>query len=382
MEASLYIHIPFCIKKKCDYCDFFSVPVKPPASADSMLDLYIETLLEEGERLFKNYLLDSIPSVFIGGGTPSILGPANVSKLLSGLSELVERFSSSKPQEITIEANPESANEAFLAAIREGGVSRLSLGVQSFHGPSRKAVNREGDENLLRERLALAAKYYSLSFSADLISGLPFHDEKVLLDDIDELLSFRPAHVSLYALTVAPDTALGMRGCSSLPPRDYSDALWLRGRDALEKAGYTQYEVSNFCLPGKESLHNIRYWRMKNWLALGPSASGTIINDKTGSGLRYTYPSEVDNWKTAVYEDLDTLTLIKESFLMGFRYAEGPDEELFERRFRRTIESCIPKTAEAWRSRGLLRKDKSALTKKGLLFLDAFLREAFQELDV
>jgi len=395
MNASLYIHVPFCAGGKCDYCDFYSIPLK---DGDPRPEHFVEKILSEAERLFETFKPASIPTLYIGGGTPSILGTAGIRRLLLGLSERTARFSIAVPAEITVEANPESADEAFLAAAHEGGATRLSLGIQTFHGPSRRAVHRLGselhsDETLLSSRLALAAQYFPGSFSADLITGLPFQDERVLLDDIAALLDYRPAHVSLYALTVEPGTPLAVSLTAAkkaaailLPPQDVADRLWLSGRDALEKAGYNQYEVSNFCQSGKESRHNIRYWRMQNWLALGPAASGTIIDDETGTGFRYTIPRDVDAWLTGkilepFFEELDPLTLIKETFLMGFRYIEGPDEELFRRRFRRDIPELIPKTVDTWQDRGLLRKDKMAFTGEGLLFLDRFLIEAFGELD-
>ena len=397
MEASLYIHIPFCAGQKCDYCDFYSVPEKP---GDGRLELYTESLLTEAEKVFDTYRPEKVPTLYIGGGTPSILGAAGIGRLLKGLVNIIARYSPGAPDEITVEANPESADEPFLAAARGGGATRLSLGIQTFYGPSRKAVNRSGAETssaetLLTRRLALAAEYFPGAFSADLVSGLPFQDEKILHDDIAALLSYKPAHVSLYALTIEEGTPLAENvagGRLALPEGDEADKLWIFGRDLLEKHGYNQYEVSNFCLSGKESRHNIRYWLMKNWLALGPSASGTIIDDDAGTGLRSTFPPNIGAWLEtapgrsqrpgAVFtEELDTFTLIKESLLMGFRYIEGPDNDLFRRRFSRGIEDFIPKTLNTWRARGLLRKDKAALTKEGLLFLNPFLLDVFRELD-
>ena len=368
MEASLYIHVPFC-QSKCDYCDFFSVPLKP---SDRRAEFFVNTLLAEAERLFKKYPADSVPTVFIGGGTPSVLGSALTRRLLKGIFSLIRRFSP-PPIEVTVEANPESADEAFLAAIREEGATRLSLGVQTFYRPSRNAVHRAGDAAIPGERLALAAAFFPGAFSVDLMSGLPLQSKSVLLDDIARVASYKPAHISLYALSGKKAAGLN---------RDEADDLWLCGRDALEKAGYSQYEVSNFCLPGGECNHNIRYWRMRNWLALGPSASGTIIDDETGTGFRFTYPPDADRWLERVNEHLDTLTLIKETFLMGFRCLEGPDEGSFLRRFKRPIADAIPETLGAWRSRSFLSEDKRALTKEGLLFLDPFLLDAFEELDL
>jgi oxygen-independent coproporphyrinogen-3 oxidase len=385
-EASLYVHVPFCSGGKCGYCDFYSLPVAPD---DPRPELYIHTLLAEAGRLFETFRPGRVPTLYIGGGTPSVLGPDGISRLLAGILDLVSRLSTA-PGEITVEANPESADEAFLDAIREEGATRLSLGVQTFHRPSRRALHRNGTESssALRKRLSLAAEYFPAAFSVDLISGLPFQTEKILLDDIAGVLFHKPAHVSFYSLTREPGTPLAKAGNNiALPCRDEADQLWLTGRDALEKAGYGQYEVSNFCLGGKESKHNIRYWLMKNWLALGPAASGTIINDETGSGTRYTVPRDLDAWLGAgcnfsqvnggiapEIEELDTPTLIKESILMGFRYVEGPDNDLFRKRFHKSIAECIPKTSGEWQiTRGL--------GKEALLLLDRFLLDAFSELD-
>ena len=345
-------------------------------------------MLEEGERLFQVLRPDSVPTLYIGGGTPSILGAAGIGRLLSGLSRCITAFAP-PPQEITVEANPESCDEAFLAAAREGGTTRLSLGVQAFHAPSRLAIGRIGGATT-RKYLAIATGYFPGAISVDLISGLPFQDERVLLDDIDTVLGYAPAHVSLYALTLYPETTLE----APLPSADEADSLWLCGRDALEKAGYGQYEISNFCLNGRESRHNIAYWRMMGWLALGPAGSATVISNETGCGLRYTIPPEADRWLEAggcgfsedsgykpLIETLDRMSLIKETILMGFRYIEGPDEALFRRRFNRNLEDCLPETISAWRSRGLFRNDKCALTKSGMLLLNRFLVEAFNELD-
>ena len=389
MNASLYIHVPFCAERKCTYCAYYSLPV---TANDPCLEHFVESTLLEATELFEKYKPKEIPTLHVGGGTPSILGAAGIRRLIGGVLKLISGFSHQMPSEITVEANPESADEAFLTAAREAGVTRLSLGVQTFHEPSRRAVNRE---TLLPKRLALAAEYFPENFSVDLISGLPFQNKKILLDDITAVTGFSPAHVSLYALTLEPETPL------KFDQMEDAEELWIYGRDALENSGYRQYEISNFCLDGKESQHNIRYWRMLNWLALGLGASGTIIDDKTGTGIRYTNPefyhAKVERSKglrnisklssilgvlaSSREEQLDKLTLIKETLLMGFRYIEGPDEALFQRRFRRNINGLIPKTIETWRERGLLQKDKCALTKEGLLLLNRFLMEVFDELE-
>jgi oxygen-independent coproporphyrinogen-3 oxidase len=378
VSSSFYIHVPFCAGK-CGYCDFYSIPIE---QNDTRLAVYVDKVLQDCEFLINEFDVKLIPSVYIGGGTPSILGSDLIKKMLNGL-----KFSSA---EITLEANPESCDEDFLSAAKENGVTRISLGIQTFNDASRKLVQRKGEAKLLPQKIKAVSDIYGRDFSVDLISGLPFQNEDILMADLDKVLAFKLGHVSLYALTLDPLTPLGIAVAKAevpLPAKDEADRLWIAGRDALEKAGYAQYEVSNFCMPGYESRHNLRYWHMENWLGIGPAASGTIINDNTGTGQRFTVAQNVDNWlrrkpgekPPGISEDIDTITLIKETFLMGFRLTDGPDNDLFQRRFGRSIENTIPQTLYAWRKRGLFHEHKTALTKQGLLLLNAFLVEAISE---
>jgi oxygen-independent coproporphyrinogen-3 oxidase len=296
MTASLYIHVPFC-PQKCAYCDFYSVPIAC-SDAQALIDPYIDAVLEDIEGQIGLFNVNNMPSVYIGGGTPSALGAERITRLLASIKALLSNMDT-PPVEFTVEANPESTDGAFLQACVEGAVSRISLGVQSFCEASRKAVRRQGGIGRLEDSLALASRYYPDAFSADLITGLPFQTGAVVCQDIRRLLSFRPAHVSLYSLILDPQTPLGIQAASGsafLPLPDEADNLWITGRDLLESSGFRQYEASNFCLPDKTSAHNIRYWRMGNWLGAGPAASGTIINDETGTGKRFTYPPDIEGY--------------------------------------------------------------------------------------
>ncbi|MDR2136436.1 MAG: radical SAM family heme chaperone HemW [Treponema sp.] len=387
---SLYVHVPFC-RSFCDYCDFYSV--RAGAEDRALLDRYLGVLAADARRIFEEFPPAAVPTVYIGGGTPSVLGAEGISRLLAALSGLPE---GPEGRELTVEANPESLDAEFLRACRDAGANRLSLGVQSFSPRLRALVHREGRAEAVCRALDLAAEFFPRSFSADLLSGLPGQDEEALLGDIARLLGFGPAHVSLYALSLEEGTPLWDRA-AELPPQDRADRLWISGRDALEGAGYRQYEVSSFSPPGRESRHNMRYWGMKNWLALGPSGSGTLIDDREGAGLRLSWPADLETWLAAGPdwrsrlrpEPLDRLTLMKESLLMGFRRARGPDAPLFERRFGCSPEEAIPKTLAKWRGRGLATAPDAdpgpdsgpALNGAGLLFLNTFLAEAFAELE-
>jgi oxygen-independent coproporphyrinogen-3 oxidase len=364
ITASLYLHIPFCAQK-CAYCDFYSRPLRGDWAR---LDRYLDRLYHAVRRQLDLFRVRRTPSVYIGGGTPSLLGARRVAALLSFLKKTLP----SSPAEITVEANPESLDEAFLGACAEGGVHRLSIGVQSFHDPSRESCSRGGSAALVREKLCLAAES-GLPLALDLISGLPFQDERALCADIAAALSYRPVHLSLYDLCVEEGTPLAARvaaGETALPSAEEAEELWLLGSSLLKEAGYEHYEVSNFAKNGAYSRHNLRYWRMENWLGAGKSASGTIINDETGEGLRVT---------GGVFTRLNRADLIKESIMMGFRTIFGPPAALFRSRFGANIDSFIPQTLRRWRSRGLLHG--GALDAQGLLLLNRFLKDAFSELD-
>ena len=403
-QASVYLHIPFCFGK-CDYCDFYSISVDPD---DPRLSLYVDALIRDAASQLAAFGVREVPTLYIGGGTPSVLGTAAIARLLDALAALLPPGE----REFTVEANPESVDRPFLEACRAGGVNRISLGLQSFHDASRRLVNRRGSGADAMEALALSSALFPGSVSADLLSGLPGQDEAQLLRDIDALLAQHPAHVSLYALTLEDGTPLASRVPalgSLLPQGEEADALWLAGAQALEAEGYERYEVSNFAQGEKRSQHNTRYWRMENWLGVGAGASGTVIDDHSGRGLRisvaqdiaaYLENPELDSQTVSAcldspelegrfdsspsvhaIEELDAATLLKETCLMGFRYIEGPDLALVQKRFHRDLGDCIPLSLAKWRRRGFLREDACALTKEGLLFLNPFLLDVFSELD-
>jgi len=337
------------------------------------MDLYLKALIEDVKYQLEYFNVNEIRTVYIGGGTPSVLGAKRLNILLKALND-IPGFS---PVEFSIEANPESVTEEFLYVCREGGISRISLGVQTFNQKSRLAVNRRGDVNLLEKQLALVSNMFPGAFSADLITGLPFQSEESVKDDIKRLLAFNPVHVSLYSLILEEGTPLEKKlktGAVRLPDDDTADRIWLEGRGALINAGFSHYEVSNFAQEGKRCLHNIRYWIMDGWLGTGPGASGTMINEDNGTAERFTFAPDLQSYinspciKNAACEKLDRDALIRETLLMGYRYREGPDKAKFKRRFGCAIEDCIPKTLENWKN-----KDK-------MLFLNKFLIEAFSEL--
>lgn len=366
---SLYIHFPFCASF-CDYCDFYSVKTKN--NNDEYIKAYLSALITDIKNQIKLFSVNEITTAYIGGGTPSLAG-----NKISFLLDELNRITCFKPAEFTIEANPESLTEDFLRLCRGGGINRLSLGVQTFHEPSRNAVSRKGDIKTIKENISLACKYFSGNLSFDLITGLPFQNEEIIKQDIKTLLAFEPSHISLYSLTIEDETPLKekIRGKKvMLPDDDTADSLWLCGIDELKKAGFDHYEVSNFAMEGKECLHNTRYWQMRSWLGAGAAASGTIIKNENEI-KRFTYANDIDAYiknpfiNSALCEEPDKDTFLKESLLMGYRCKEGPDPQVFKKRFGRTISDYIPNTL-------LKYKDKEKM-----LYLNSFLSDAFIELE-
>jgi oxygen-independent coproporphyrinogen-3 oxidase len=385
LKAALYIHIPFC-EKKCGYCDFYSIPVD---TADELLDRFVECLCRDVSGQLDTFGVTETDSVYMGGGTPSLLGARRMKDVL----EFLTARMTASPAEFTVEVNPESLNEDFLRVCKAGGVTRISCGVQTFSAASRRAMLRQGDTSRLHNALALLDEAYGGAFSADIISGLPYQDEAALLRDLETLLSYGPAHVSLYDLTLEKNTPLYrdvLSRTATLPTPEAAERLWIAGRDFLEAAGYPQYEVSNFAPAVSRSAHNIVYWRMGSWLGAGPSASGTIITEADGetetSGLRRTVKPCVTGYVSdapdgVLVETLDRAVLIKETFLMGFRYIEGPDAALFKKRFGLAIENLVPATLGRWRADGKMNGAGLALNRDGLLMLNLFLTDCFIELD-
>ena len=369
ISCSLYIHIPFC-GSLCDYCDFYSVNINDVN--DGYIVSFLNALIHDIKNQIDFFNVKEIISCYIGGGTPSILG-----KKIKILFNALNGIAVFSPYEFSIEANPESVTEDFLSICRESGVNRLSLGVQTFHEKSRNAVNRTLSAGVLEDCLALSSRYFPGMMSADLITGLAYQNKKTVQDDIKRLLRYEPVHVSLYSLSVEDGVPLKEKINNKtivMPDCDFSDSLWLSGRNILLKEGFNHYEVSNFSVPGKECFHNIRYWQMQNWLGAGPSASGTVIDENTGTAKRYTYSNDISAYIKSAgdvrkTEELNRTTLLKECILMGYRCEKGPDPLLFKNRFGRTAEECIGKTFEKWKD-----KDK-------MLFLNGFLSDAFIELD-
>ena len=283
MRPPLYIHIPYCLQK-CGYCDFFSKPsgTVPPE--------YVKAVSRQIEYLAKAFCVEEWKSVYIGGGTPSLLNPSD----LKNLCKTIKAAATNKAAplaancEWTIEMNPGTLSRELLETAASCGINRLSVGVQCKNQKVLDAIGRRASEAQIEEAARLIKNFWPNEWSADLIAGLPFQTKEDIARDIDFIERNGAKHVSLYALTLEEGTPLKNAIDAGKIPYDEEDAeeLWLYGRDLLEERGFAQYEVSNFAKAGFESKHNSAYWALDSYLGAGAGAAGTIYGKPTG--WRYT----------------------------------------------------------------------------------------------
>ncbi len=379
---SLYIHVPWCVRK-CPYCDFNSHKAEehiPEAE-------YVQALLEDLEAdLF--YVQDrEIQTIFIGGGTPSLLSVEAYKNLLAGLQEKVTFV---KDIEITMEANPGTFEAEKFAGYRKLGINRLSIGVQSFADHQLKHLGRihDGQQAVAAIKMAKTAGFDN--FNIDLMHGLPDQSEEQALADIQQAIDLGPTHMSWYQLTIEPNTEFFKR--PPVLPED--ETLWdiqEAGQELLAKHGFVQYEVSAYAQAGKQATHNLNYWQFGDYLGIGAGAHGKVT-DLVNQPESLTASPVLRTWKTrapkdfliAAINDSKSFLAGKESiqnedlgleFLMNaLRLQQGFDLRLFEQRTGYPLDT-IAKGIQAAIDKGLLTRsdDQIKTTAKGSLFLNEIL---------
>jgi oxygen-independent coproporphyrinogen III oxidase len=382
MNASLYVHVPYCLKK-CDYCDFYSVPL----SRDNVFSPYIETAAKEISLRKRIFGVDRWSTVYIGGGSPSLLKPLDIRALGAAIRKDLA-YDGDEAPEWTIEANPEDVTAEWLHACEEAGINRLSLGLQSLRDPALAAIGRRGSAASNLEALELAASDWKGRLSVDFIAGLPVLTDGELVEDLRRTLDYGPDHVSLYSLTIEEGTPLHGRiraKAIAMPDEDAATAQWIAGRDFLESGGLRQYEVSNFARPGFESKHNLTYWALRSYVGVGPGATGTICRGK--ESFRYTDNRDIEAWTRdpiahAEEESIGQTDTLAEAIIMGFRLSRGLDRKAFKDRFGVELSAVIGKTATKWQHKALLEisETRMNLTQEGLLVLNRFLVDCLEEL--
>lgn len=264
--AGLYIHIPFC-RSKCSYCDFYSAS----GYKSDIVGRYVDCLLIEFDIRLGEVASERIETVYLGGGTPSLLYPHNLSRLCRGLNQ---RLDMSVIKEWTIEANPEDIDYDFLNLLRDCGINRVSIGIQSFDDRSLSVIGRNHCSRHSIEAINLLSKS-GWNYSADLMYGLPFQTIEMFNDDLKRLLDYNPPHFSAYILTVDPHTRLGVKVDKSeikLPDDGVIEQMYAHLCRFSSARGYCHYEISNFSRPEFESIHNSSYWNGTSYIGLGAGA--------------------------------------------------------------------------------------------------------------
>lgn len=325
----IYIHIPFC-KSKCDYCDFYSLPGREEQMAryHRALMLHLRSLIPE----MKKYSIDTI---YFGGGTPSFYGEKRLKEILT----LLQRhFPVSRFAEITLECNPDSVSASMLSQLRKAGVNRVSLGMQSADSTQLQCIHRVHTPAQTEQAVQSIRAAGIRNLSLDLIYGLPGQDMESWLESLRRAIALAPEHISCYGLKVEPDTPLAERvdAGEELPDGDLQADMYLAAVDMLRKAGYYQYEISNFAKKGMESRHNLKYWMGQEYIGLGPGAHSFF------NGQRYAYRRDLEAYISrlentqGILEDIhpiDAAEAAREYLLLRMRTIYGIEEWEYRRKF-------------------------------------------------
>lgn len=286
--TSLYIHIPWCIRK-CPYCDFNSH--KSPKQIQETQ--YIEALIADMAADLDYLPQREIATIFIGGGTPSLFSGKSYEKLLQQLQQLV---TFAPNIEITLEANPGTVEKSRFQDYHQVGINRLSLGIQSFDPQHLKSLGRIHDDQQAHQAIEAARLAGFDNINLDLMHSLPHQTVKQGLDDLHQALNYQPEHLSWYQLTLEPNTVF-YKQRPALPHEDIIDELEKQGMAFMKTQGYQRYEISAFCKPDKAARHNMNYWLFGDYYGIGAGAHGKITQDKVTRTHKHRQPKDYVNPK-------------------------------------------------------------------------------------
>ena len=363
----LYVHVPFCFHK-CHYCDFYSITRQSPQRMERFVDL---TLAEAALWRERSDLVLKPETVFFGGGTPSLLPPGAMSRLLEGLAE---RFDLTGVCEWTVEVNPATADLSYLRMMRAGGVNRISLGAQSFDRRELATLERHHDPADVPRALAWAREAGFERLSIDLIYGIPGQTPESWRQSLVEAVALGTRHLSCYGLTYEPNTPMAVRrrlGRVTPAAEEVELGMLWEARTRLAAAGMPAYEISNYAAAGEESLHNLGYWTGQNYIGLGPAAASHV------EGRRWRNDPHLGRWEHQVqagglpaieYEELTPGQRAGELAMLGLRLASGIDLDEIARRTRVDARSVFSDVLARLIGAGLLEEagGRIRLTDKGL----------------
>ena len=367
---SLYLHLPWCVKK-CPYCDFNS------HAAQAIPEVaYIDALLLDLERALPDIWGRKIHTVFFGGGTPSLFSADGIDRILTGVRTLTPLLPGA---EITLEANPGTVEAAKFTGFRAAGVTRVSLGIQSFNPRHLKALGRIHDDMEARRAAELAATHFD-TFNLDLMFALPGQTLDEAIADIDTALTFQPPHLSAYHLTLEPNTPFGHTAPPNLPDDDLAADMQLAIETRLDEAGMQHYETSAYARPNHASRHNLNYWQFGDYLGIGAGAHSKLsFHDRVLRQMRTKHPQQYMDAVQQGAHIVDTRTLARadlpfEFMMNALRLNEGVPAALFEERTGLPLVVCNAALEKA-RAQGLLLPNATRLqpTLQGQRFLNDLL---------
>lgn len=392
---NLYIHFPYCLYK-CHYCDFNShaTPLTAIPSDD-----YVSTLIEELKKRKDDFESSgrngfpvgaSLETIFIGGGTPSLLAPSQLERLLD---EIGRFFKISRVTEITLEANPKTIDHEKLRGFKNSGINRISVGVQSVNDRFLKPFGRIHSADDALEALSLVDQTGFSSWNADLIFGFPGQTLAEWKGELARLVALNPPHLSCYALTVEEETLYSHHvamGKSARPDDDLQAAMLEETFFLLGATGYSSYEISNHARPGHSSRHNLNYWRYGSYLGIGAGAVSFFHTGACGApgmfGFRTTNLKDPKQYRNAVRgvkfpffetEEISRKTAMGEFMMMGLRLKEGPDPSTFHRLFGSTLPATFSETLAGHRSQGLIAPGNFSLTGRGRMLANQVMADYF-----
>ena len=365
---SLYIHVPWCVRK-CPYCDFNSHAVR----GDIPETAYLTALLEDIDHDLGFVRDRPIESVFIGGGTPSLMSGHFYQTLLEALHQ---RLTFSPDAEITLEANPGTLEEGRYEQFREAGINRLSIGVQSFHPEHLHALGRIHNADAAHRAIERAKTAGFDNFNIDLMHGLPGQSPEQALDDLRQALAHEPTHLSWYQLTIEPNTEFFSHP-PALPDDDRLWDIYRQGSAYLRAQGFDDYEVSAWSRPDRQSRHNLNYWRFGDYLALGAGGHGKVsLGD--GRIIRYWKTRQPDAYlnrigsRTAGSEEIEPEERPLEFMMNVLRLKQGVPENLFTERTGLPL-TPVEVKLEQLRTQNLLASHRIQATEKGQRYLNSLL---------
>ncbi|MCP4160384.1 MAG: radical SAM family heme chaperone HemW [Deltaproteobacteria bacterium] len=369
----LYIHIPFC-RSKCSYCSFYS-------STEYTVKLE-KLFLSELYSQINYYMIltksDFCKTIYIGGGTPSMLSYSGLQNLL----DYLDRFIDDAIVEFTIECNPEDISFDFLKLLKKSKINRISLGVQSFNDSVLTRSGRKCSSYTIETAINLINQHWESKFSVDIISGLPGQTLGSQLLDINKAVVSGADHISCYSLIMEESTPLFD---TYSVDQELEDEMWSICNKVLLKNDFVNYEVSNYAKIGYESIHNHQYWQMNEYIGCGPGAVSMIKENEikriNNTHNIFDYLKGKDkNW-FSTDETINPQEFLFENFMMGLRTTSGIDRKIFRKRFGFFPEKFLPKTIKKYSSDTFLIKTGNfALNSKSRLFMNSILMDVYDEL--